>query len=92
MVLILGQSVSKALGINLITLLLSEQASAPLAEMMRHVSSPSGPRICAVKETEASDVGICKGQALLCLGHSVMHGGSGGVVASSMLWVLQKPR
>ena len=38
------------------------------------------------------DVGICKGQALLCLGHSVMHGGSGGAVASSMLGVLQKPR
>ena len=59
--------------------------------MMRCVSSSSGPRICALKGTEASDVGICKGQALLCLGHSVMHGeGVGG--ASSMLWVLQKPR
>lgn len=42
--------------------------------MMRCVSSSSGPRICALKGTEASDVGICKGQALLCLGHSVMHG------------------
>lgn len=85
-VLISGQSLSNALGINVTTPLLSEQALALALQEWGDLQALKGQRKCALMEAGAHDVGICKGQDLPSLCHSVKYGG-----ASPMLCFLQKP-